>query len=209
MFNVKRAQGLLPPRPLAGEGGGEGNCHDGFIIRGSKISVPVRAHKTIIFRRKMAGFTFLGLMMIIAILGIALYAVGEVWHNAQRHAQEQELLYIGGQFRRAILSYNAHTPTANKLQAYPTSLDDLLKDPRYPTTQRYLRKIYIDPISGKAEWGLLRVANGGIFGVYSLSDETPRKQTNFKLSDQLFEGKTKYSEWVFMPASAPPPVAAQ
>ncbi len=146
----------------------------------------------------------MGLMLIITIMGIALYAVGEVWTNAQKRAQEQELLYIGDQFRRAIKAYNRHTPTANKLQAYPASLEDLLKDPRYPTTQRYLRKIYIDPISGKAEWGVLRIANGGIFGVYSLSGETPRKQTHFKAIDQSFEGKTKYSEWIFMPASAPP-----
>ena len=45
--------------------------------------------------------------------------------------------------------------------------------------------------------------NGGIYAVYSLSEDTPIKQNNFRLVDQNFEGKTKYSDWVFLPASAP------
>jgi len=164
----------------------------GLITR-SRINAPCR----------MRGFTFLGLMLIISIMGIALLAVGEVWHTAQKRAKEQELLFVGNQFRRAINQYIAHTPGQNKQQAYPTTLEDLLKDPRYPSTQRYLRKIYLDPISGSAEWGVVRNPNGGIYGVYSLSDETPMKQSNFKLSDQNFEGKSKYSDWVFSPALAP------
>jgi type II secretory pathway pseudopilin PulG len=146
--------------------------------------------------RKMEGFTFLGLMVIIAIMGVALLAVGEVWHSAQRREKEQELLFVGDQFRRAINSYYVHAP--NKRQPYPMNLEDLLKDPRYPSTQRYLRKIYLDPISGSSEWGVVRQPNGGIYGVYSLSEETPIKQGNFRLADKNFEGKKKYADWIFM-----------
>lgn len=146
----------------------------------------------------MGGFTFLGLMMIIAIMGVALLAVGEVWHFAQKREKEQELLFVGDQFRKAIKSYYVHSPAANKLQPYPMNIEDLLKDPRYPSTQRYLRKIYADPISGSSEWGLLKKPNGGIFGVYSLSSGTPIKQGNFRPIDKEFEGKTNYSDWQFM-----------
>jgi type II secretory pathway pseudopilin PulG len=145
----------------------------------------------------MGGFTFLGLMVIIVIMGVALLVVGEVWHFAQKRAKEQELLFVGEQFRRAIKSYYAHTPAANKKQPYPTNLEDLLKDPRYPSTQRYLRKIYLDPVSGSEEWGLLKNPGGGIFGVYSLSNETPIKKSNFRLLEQEFEGKTTYADWQF------------
>jgi type II secretory pathway pseudopilin PulG len=155
------------------------------------------------FIDRMAGFTFIGLMIIIAIMGVVLLTVGEVWHTAQKRAKEQELLFAGNQFRQAIKSYKAHTPATNRLQIYPMNLEDLLKDPRYPTTQRYLRKIYLDPFTGKADWGITRVQNGGIIGVYSLSEETAIKISNFKKSDIDFEGKTKYADWVFMPASAP------
>ncbi len=152
---------------------------------------------------QMRGFTFLGLMMIIAIMGVALLAVGEVWHSAQKREKEQALLFVGDQFRLAISLYYAHTPVASKQQPYPMNLEDLLKDPRYPSTERYLRKIYLDPISGSPEWGLARKPNGGIFGVYSLSEETPIKQGNFRLSDKEFAGKKKYAEWIFM--HVPPP----
>jgi len=40
--------------------------------------------------------------------------------------------------------------------------------------------------------------NGEILGVHSASDDEPAKKTNFSLADKGFEGKMKYSEWVFM-----------
>ncbi len=144
------------------------------------------------------GFTLIGLLMIIALMGIALLAVGEVWHVAQKREKEQALLFVGNQFRQAIALYYAHTPVANKQQPYPPQLEDLLKDPRYPSTQRYLRKIYIDPMTGLSEWGVLRLPNGGIYGVYSLSDESPIKHSNFRPSEIGFEGKDKYSDWKFV-----------
>jgi hypothetical protein len=71
-----------------------------------------------------------------------------------------------------------------------------------------LRKIYVDPISGNTDWGIVKSPNGGIYGVYSLSEEEPIKHSNFSLADIGFEGKTKYSEWAFtyvktLNASAP------
>jgi type II secretory pathway pseudopilin PulG len=146
--------------------------------------------------RKYGGFTFLGLMVIITVLGIALLAVGEVWSVAKQREKEPELLFAGDQFRRAITAYYAHSP--NKQQPYPTNLEDLLKDPRYPTTQRYLRQMYLDPMTGSAEWGVLRKPNGGIYGVYSLSEQSPIKQSNFRLVDKDFAGKSKYADWLFM-----------
>lgn len=146
--------------------------------------------------RRMGGFTFLGLMVIVAIMGIALLAVGEVWSTAKQREKEQELLFVGDQFRRAITAFYVHA--TNKQQPYPTNLEDLLKDPRYPTTQRYLRQLYRDPMTGSAEWGVLKKPNGGIYGVYSLSEQTPIKQSNFKLADKDFAGKTKYADWQFM-----------
>ena len=143
------------------------------------------------------GFTLIGLLMIIVLMGIALMAVGEVWHAAQKREKELALLFVGDQFRHAIKSYCVHAPAASRLQPYPMQLDDLLKDPRFPTTQRYLRKIYMDPVTGSTEWGVLRLQNGGIYGIYSLSDEAPVKRSNFRPNEIGFEGKDKYSDWKF------------
>lgn len=142
------------------------------------------------------GFTYFGLLAIILIMGIVLASAGEVWHVALKREKEQELLFVGNQFRQAIKAYYEHTPL--QAQRYPARLEDLLSDPRYPSTQRYLRKIYIDPVNGSPKWGLIKAASGEILGVHSLSRSEPMKKDNFRNVDKIFEGKTKYSDWVFM-----------
>lgn len=147
-------------------------------------------------RRYSAGFTYVGLLLLVAMMGISLTVVCQVWQTMQKREKEVELLFVGDQIRRAIGLYYANTPGGR--ERYPRSLEDLLKDPRYPGVRRYLRKIYRDPITGRAEWGLVK-AGDVITGVYSLSDEEPLKKTEFRLVDRSFEGKTKYSDWVFFP----------
>lgn len=146
--------------------------------------------------RHESGFTYLVLLAIVAIMGIMLAAVGEVWHMTLKREKEQELLFVGDQFRRAFSAYSLHTP--GNARRYPLSLEELLKDPRYPGVQRYLRKIYVDPITGSTKWGLIKGPSGEIFGVHSLSADEPAKKSGFRLVDAKFEGREKYSDWVFM-----------
>jgi type II secretory pathway pseudopilin PulG len=143
------------------------------------------------------GFSYIGLLILVAVMGIGLAAAGEIWYTALKREKEQELLFVGGQFRLAIERFYKNTP--GQARRYPLHLEELLRDPRHPETRRYLRKIYLDPMTGRAEWGLLTGPGGEIFGVYSLSEDEPLKQANFRLAEQDFEGKVKYREWVFMP----------
>lgn len=145
-----------------------------------------------------AGFTYIGLMILVTIMGVVLAATGAVWHTAQKQERERELLFIGDQFRRALNLYYLHS--LGNARRYPLSLEELLKDPRYPGTQRYLRRIYADPVTGSTKWGLIKGPGGEIFGVYSQSQDEPLKKANFSLADRNFEGRTRYSDWVFMPA---------
>lgn len=144
------------------------------------------------------GFGYVGLLILVAIMSIALAAAGEIWHTAMKREKEQELLFVGGQFRHAIEQFHANTP--GKARRYPRQLEELLLDPRHPGIKRYLRKIYLDPMTGSAEWGVVTGPNGEILGVYSRSEAKPLKQANFRPAEKNFEGKTKYSEWVFMSA---------
>lgn len=143
-----------------------------------------------------AGFTYLGVVFLVALMGLALASVGTIASVARQREKEKELLFVGGQFRRAIQLYYERTPGAAK--QYPKSLDVLLLDARFPAAQRYLRKIYPDPITGKAEWGLVEGPGGSVMGVYSLSDAKPLKTANFSEPDQEFEGKPAYSDWKFV-----------
>ena len=143
-----------------------------------------------------AGFAYIALLILIAVMGVVLASAGESWYLAMQREKEKELLFAGDQFRRAFDQYYMHAQSASG--RFPVSLDDLLKDPRAPDTQRYLRKIYNDPITGSPTWGLVKGPGGEIFGVYSLSEDEPLKKRNFSSADASFDGKMKYSDWVFM-----------
>ena len=149
------------------------------------------------------GYTYLALLLVVAIMGAAMAAAGTLWHTAQMREKERELLYVGDQYRKAIQLYHVH---ANQ---YPRELAHLLKDPRTADVQRYLRKLYRDPVTGKNEWGIIKAPDGGIAGVYSLSDASPLKTANFPKDYPEFEGKTKYSEWKFVYAVSRTPTASQ
>ena len=168
-------------------------------------------------RRHSAGFTYLGLIILVAILGLVGAAGLKMGSLLQRNATEQALLDIGAQFSDALGSYAAATPAGQPQQ--PPSLKQLLNDPRFPATRRHLRQIFVDPITGKADWGVIYLAGDvGVVGIYSLSNARPLKVGNFDQRFQGFEGKTHYSDWKFimadkllaaMPVPAPtPPLTA-
>lgn len=142
------------------------------------------------------GFTYIGLLVAIVIMGIGLAAVGPVSRTLQLRDKERELLFVGDQFRRAIATYYEKTPGG--LKQYPKKLEDLLRDNRYPNVQRYLRKIYIDPLTGKTQWGLVELPGIGITGVYSLSELPPVKTANFPALYKSFQTAKKYSDWKFV-----------
>ena len=146
-----------------------------------------------------AGFTYVGLVIFVAILGLVGAATLKVDSLLRRVAAEQELLEIGAEYSEALRSYAAATP-----RGYPTApptMQELLKDPRFPGTRRHLRKIYVDPVTGKQEWGFVYQGDKvGVLAVYSLSQAQPLKQANFDARFQNFENKQHLSEWKFTAA---------
>lgn len=147
----------------------------------------------VIVTPREAGFTYLTVLFAVAFMGLGLALTGEVWRTTLTREREAELLYVGGQYRRAIERYYLSGP-----RQFPRALEDLLKDSRKPGTERYLRKLYIDPLTGKSEWGTVKAPDGGIMGVYSLSEDSPKKVANFDFANREFEGAAKYSDWKFV-----------
>ena len=105
------------------------------------------------------------------------------------------MLFIGNQFKQAIALYYQRTP--GTIKRYPQRLEDLLEDNRFVNLQRYLRKIYLDPITKTQEWGLVKAPDGGVMGIHSLSAEKTLKTANFDLFNLELENKTRYSDWQF------------
>jgi type II secretory pathway pseudopilin PulG len=145
------------------------------------------------------GYTYLTLLFAVAFMGAGLGAVSSLWHTAQMREKERQLLYVGDQYRKAIEAYYRQG------KQYPRELVQLLRDHRVPGVRRYLRKPYRDPITNKSEWGLVKAPDGGIAGVYSLSEQAPFKQAEFPKEYATFAGKGKYSDWKFayLPTGTP------
>ncbi|MGZ3254992.1 MAG: type II secretion system protein [Burkholderiaceae bacterium] len=145
---------------------------------------------------RSSGFTYIGLLIMIAIISLAATATLQVGAVQERRAAEEELLEIGAEYSQALASYATASPPGQKRS--PGTLQDLLRDRRFPTPRRHLRKIYADPITGKTEWGLVMAPDGsGIIGIYSLSNAQPIKIANFDTPNENFAKKTSYRFWVF------------
>jgi type II secretory pathway pseudopilin PulG len=147
------------------------------------------------------GYTYVAVLLWVALVGIGLSITGEMWHTAAKREREQELLFIGHEFRRALHAYYEASPGVKR---YPTKLAALLRDERTPAVRRYLRRIYVDPMTGKAEWGLVRQPDGGIVAVHSLSTARPLRTANFTGEDEALAGKRRYADWLFRANGAAP-----
>ena len=159
--------------------------------------------------RRQAGFAFLFTLLLVALLGLGLVLASELDSTLARRERELALLQIGHEFRQALARYAGGRPGVAG-GAYPLRLDDLVLDPRGLKPVRHLRRLYPDPITGGADWGLVR-AGGRIVGVYSLSSAQPLRQDGFDADDASFKGSSRYRDWVFLhpagrsllPAGAP------
>lgn len=120
--------------------------------------------------KRSLGFTYIGLMLIVAIAGIALSGVGIVWKTEMQRENEKELRFVGEQYVAAIASY--YECKVCGPQQLPKNLKDLLKDSRAPSVVRHIRKLYRDPMTRSNDWGLIK-SGDRITGVYSKSTLEP------------------------------------
>jgi type II secretory pathway pseudopilin PulG len=147
------------------------------------------------------GFTYVAMLFALAIFGIGLAAVGESWSAASQRDKEEQLIQIGNQYVRAIGSYYLRSP--GSLKTYPLSLEQLIDDQRFVGIARHLRQLYRDPISNAQEWGLVRAPDGGIMGVYSLSDNPTLRQQPLLLPDAFPVAGARYVDWKFVYQTPP------
>jgi len=142
-------------------------------------------------RRSDAGFTYIGLLIAVVIIGIALSAVGTVWRTQAQREREQELLFIGRDFERAIASYYLAG------RQFPQEIGDLLDDKRGPKPLHHLRRYYNDPMTGAQDWNIIRADFQGITGIASNSKDAPIKKDGFNSDEGPFKHANSYGDWRF------------
>jgi len=122
------------------------------------------------------GYALLMIFLMAAIIALMLYQqLPRVAFESERE-KEQLLIDRGEQYTRAIQLYYL----ANNRQ-YPTSLDDLEK-----REKRFLRRRFVDPFTGKAEWRIVHT-NGG-FLTDSLVQKPPTATQGQSASNSTSSG---------------------
>lgn len=157
-------------------------------------------------RYREQGFVYLWALFAVAMAGVIMAGTGQVWQIKSQREKEAELMYVGEQFRKAIMSYYNSSPGGGK--EYPKTLNDLLLDSRSPVVKRHLRRIYRDPMTNTEEWGMIEETvvmgsvtgsniSGRITGVYSLSERKPLKKHHFPEHFVKFADASTYRDWRF------------
>jgi type II secretory pathway pseudopilin PulG len=144
--------------------------------------------------QRQQGIVLIGVLVLLSLAALAAvqYSQRRV-HERQREAEE-ELLYIGEQYRLAIESYWRNSP--GKTRVLPTRLEELVLDPRFPQPRRHIRKLYADPLDASSAWGLVKQGNA-LIGVYSQAEGVPFRISGFDEANVGFDGATSYADWRF------------
>src|ERR1700681_2920022 len=101
-------------------------------------------------RADESGFALLLVFLMASIVAIGLYyELPRVAMETQRQ-KEQLLIERGEQYKRAIQLF------FKKAGRYPGEIKDLESF----QNQRFLRRRYVDPMTGKDEWRLIHIQNG-------------------------------------------------
>jgi type II secretory pathway pseudopilin PulG len=146
-----------------------------------------------VHRQHQSGFTYIGLLIAVAVMGLMLTMVARVWATTEERERETQLLWVGHAYRTAIASYFAAG------HHFPATLQELLQDDRTPVPRHHLRRLYPDPMTGKPDWSLVLTADGqGIMGVASGAKSAPIKRKGFELFDQAFTDADCVCLWQFI-----------
>jgi general secretion pathway protein G len=145
------------------------------------------------------GFTLLEMLVTATVLFILASAVMPMARNGIRRQKELELRRDLRELRLAIDDYKAKVDQqkikapAPENNGYPESLEKLVEGETMmgkTTKMRFLRRIPVDPFTGKADWGKRSITDdptstgwggGNVYDVYSLapgvgSNEIPYKE---------------------------------
>jgi len=119
-------------------------------------------------RKPESGYALLFILMMAAVIAVTLYTqLPRVAFESQRD-REQLLIDRGEQYKRAIQLY------VRKFNRFPADMQAL------ENTQniRFLRKQYIDPMTGKNEWRLIHVGPNGALIDSKVSSNTGKDKAS-------------------------------
>jgi hypothetical protein len=85
-----------------------------------------------------SGFTYLWVLIAVALIGVGLLAVGDLWAATQRARERAELIWVAEQFTQALDNYYEGSPGI-VVKSFPLKVEELLEDRRLAVVRRHLR----------------------------------------------------------------------
>ena len=135
-------------------------------------------------------------LLLLMVVTSVMFLMVRRWELEEKSIRERDLYWMGGQFAAALGSYALATPAG--LSPTPRELTDLLRDDRGPVPRQHLRRLYVDPMTARADWAVVRAPDGGIVGVHSRSRGLPLARDGLWPVDPAFQTARRYSDWVFV-----------
>jgi type II secretory pathway pseudopilin PulG len=155
-------------------------------------------------RARSGGWALLTAVLSAMLIGLSATAAQISLRIEREREREQQLLQIGREFIAALRSYrDAVGVTQPEL---PRQLSDLVDDKRAIGVMRHLRRIPLDPFTGKEDWGLVRQGDR-IVGIHSQATRAPLTRRGFPADFADFDKAARLSDWRFVlsPAEPTPP----
>jgi type II secretory pathway pseudopilin PulG len=159
-----------------------------------------------------SGFTLAGVLVALAFLLILMTAAAIQWSFIKKRAKEEELIFRGTQYARALKFYY------KKYNTFPNELQELLDE-------KCIRQLYKDPMTEDGEWALIRGVNtttaltevqNRLQNPAAPSEEAePKEESGFKLFENMgpiigvssksteksvkeYNGQRYYNLWAFI-----------
>ncbi len=99
------------------------------------------------------GHLLITLVIAIAVAMILLTVATKAWTSVIQRDREEELIFRGQEYSRALIKFKK---ARGRL---PTDLKELAE--RGPRNERFIRKLYKDPMTADGEWNLLYLSPDG------------------------------------------------
>jgi hypothetical protein len=121
--------------------------------------------------RNEKGYTLAVVAVFTTVLLVSLSEAAINWQKAIQREREEELIFRGKQFMRAIELWQRKFPGT-----YPMTIDALLST----NNTRFLRKKWKDPITNSDDWRLIKLnPDGSVSGLTIIPGSSPLGPSNF------------------------------
>jgi type II secretory pathway pseudopilin PulG len=153
------------------------------------------------FRKGEKGYMLAVLAVFTSVLLVTLSEAAINWQRAIQREREEELIFRGKQFMRAIELWQRKFPNT-----YPTTIDALLST----NNTRFLRKKWKDPITNTDDWRLIKLnADGSISGATVTPGTSPLGPSTLGTPSASASGRRQTTGTTASPASRQQPTSRQ